>query len=142
EPVAEEIEVPEARALEQLTHADTEESSPAAATPPLVEGVVGHQQLVRLRARFAELQARILERGGDAARIEALRAQAEPLNPDGWVTAEEAKKGVEEFEGRIRDLRSALGLRRRRRSRRGGRRHKPRQPALGQTDQATAASNQ
>ncbi len=53
--------------------------------------------------------ARITERGGDAERIEALRAQAESLNPDTWVTDEEVRQGIESFEPRIRDLRAALG---------------------------------
>ena len=78
-------------------------------------------QLIRLRARYAELQARITERGGDPERIAALRVESESLNPDTWVTGDEARKGLEAFEGKIRDLRAALGLRRRRRSRRGRR---------------------
>ena len=81
-----------------------------------VEQHVGREQLTRLRARYAELLARITERGGDAERIEALRAQAESLNPDTWVTEEEVRQGIESFEPKIRDLRAALGLRRRRRS--------------------------
>ena len=88
-----------------------------------VEHVTGREQLTRLRARYAELQARISERGGDAERIETLRSQAESLNPDMWVTEEEARTGVEAFEPKIREIRAALGLRRRRRSRRGGRKN-------------------
>jgi len=89
-----------------------------------VEQTLGREQLMRLRARYAELLARITERGGDAERVEALRAQAEALNPDTWVTEEEVRQGLESFEPKIRDLRAALGLRRRRRSRRGGRRRR------------------
>ena len=89
-----------------------------------VEQQVGREQLTRLRARYAELLTRISERGGDVERIEALRAQAESLNPDTWVTEEEVRQGIESFEPKIRDLRAALGLRRRRRSRRGGRRRR------------------
>ena len=77
--------------------------------------------LARLRARYTELQARIAERGGEAERMETLRARAESLNPDAWGTEEDARKGLDEFEVKIRDLRAALGLRRR--LRRGGRRH-------------------
>ncbi len=117
EPVDEEEIV---EAFEQLTHPETEEKTEPVPLP--IEGAVGREQLTRLRARFAELQARITERGGDPARIGALRAQAEPLNPDTWVTDEEVRQGIESFEPKIRDLRQALGLRRRRRSRRGGRR--------------------
>ncbi len=117
EPIDEEEIV---EAFEQLTHPETEEKTEPVPLP--IEGAVGREQLTRLRARFAELQARITERGGDPARIDALRAQAEPLNPDTWVTDEEVRQGIESFEPKIRDLRQALGLRRRRRSRRGGRR--------------------
>ncbi len=122
EDVAEQMDAEEeiVEAFEQLTHPETEERVEPAPMP--VEGAVGREQLTRLRARFAELQARITERGGDAARIDALRAQAEPLNPDTWVTDEEVRQGIASFEPKIRDLRQALGLRRRRRSRRGGRR--------------------
>jgi hypothetical protein len=139
-PPQEQPEAPEvAEALEQITHPDTEES--VLPPPSAPDAVIDKELLTRLRARFAELQARITERGGDAARIDELKAQAEPLNPDAWVTEEEVRKGVEEFEPRIRALRAALGLRRRRRSRRGGRRrHRGRQ--AGQTGTAPPASDQ
>jgi hypothetical protein len=115
-----------ADAFEHLTHPDTEETVEPSAMP--IEQNLGREQLTRLRARYAELQARITERGGDPARIEALRAQSESLNPDTWVTDEEVRQGIESFERKIRDLRAALGLRRRRRSRRGGRRRKAERP--------------
>ncbi len=111
-----------AQALEQLTHPEAEEKIDPSAVP--IEQRVGREQLTRLRARYAELLARIAERGGDIERVDALRAQAESLNPDTWVTDEEIRQGIESFEPRIRDLRAALGLRRRRRSRRGGRRRR------------------
>jgi hypothetical protein len=116
------VEEPEeelVEAIEQLTHPDAEEKIDAPLTP--AEHTIGREQLIRLRARYAELQARITERGGDAERIAALRLAAEPLNPDTWVTEDEARKCLEEFEPKIRDIRAALGLRGRRRSRRGGR---------------------
>ena len=109
-------------AIEQLTHPEAEEKIEPLPMP--AEESLGTEQLTRIRARFAELQARITERGGDLERIEALRAQAESLNPDSWVTEEEVRQGIEAFEPKIRDLRAALGLRRRRRSRRGGRRRR------------------
>jgi hypothetical protein len=115
-------DMPAIEALEQLTHPDAEELPPAAGPP--IESIVGKEQLIRLRARYAELQARITERGGEAARVEELRAKAGTLNPDTWVTEEEARAGLQEFDVRIRDLRLALGLRPRRRSRRGGRRRR------------------
>lgn len=115
------------QAFEQLTHPEAEEKIAPPAMP--VEQNLGREQLTRLRARYAELLTRITERGGDAERVEALRVQAESLNPDTWVTEEEVRQGLESFEPRIRDLRAALGLRRRRRSRRGGRRGRGERPA-------------
>ena len=120
EPEPLELEPEVVQAFEQLTHPEAEEKIAPPVMP--VEQNLGREQLTRLRARYAELLARITERGGDAERVEALRAQAESLNPDTWVTDEEVRQGLESFEPKIRDLRAALGLRRRRRSRRGGRR--------------------
>ena len=127
-----------AEAIEQLTHPEAEEKVEPPSMP--AEQTIGGEELTRLRARFAELQARITERGGDLERVDALRAQAEALNPDSWVTDEEVRRGVEEFEPRIRDLRAALGLRRRRRSRRGGRRRRsPNAPSATGATGATVA---
>src|SRR4029077_7980282 len=101
--------------------------------------------LLRLRARYAELQARITERGGDAARTEALREQVEALNPDAWVTAEDAKAGLEGFDQKSRDLPAELGLRPPRRTRRGGRHRRGgrdgRAGESGQTSAADSSSN-
>jgi hypothetical protein len=140
-------DMPAIDALEHITHPDTEEILPAAGPP--IESIVGKEQLTRLRARYAELQARITERGGEAARVEELRAKAETLNPDTWVTREEARAGLKEFDTKIRDLRLALGLRPRRRSRRGGRRRRRAgqanertQPGALPSDQPEAASDQ
>jgi hypothetical protein len=110
----------EEQALEQITHPDAEEAPSKSVSA--VESVLGREQLIRFRARYAELQARIIERAGDPARLETMRGQAEALDPDSWVTADEARKGLEVFELKVRELRAALGLKRRRRSRRGGRR--------------------
>lgn len=122
------IEEPQlVEAIEQLARPDAEERVEPPAAP--IDHAVGPEPLVRLRARYAELLARITERGGDADRIEALRGRAEALNPDAWVTDEETRRGLEEFEPKMRELRAALGLRRRRRSHRGGRKHSAAGPA-------------
>jgi hypothetical protein len=104
-----------------------------------VEQTLGREDLTRLRARYAELLARIAERGGTPERIEALRAQAESLNPDTWVTDDEVRQGIGSFEPKIRELRAALGLRRRRRSRRGGRRRRGEAGSGGQGPAAPPA---
>ena len=84
---------------------------------------IRHEDLARLRARYAEVQARISERVTDPQRLEKLRALAEQLNPDAWVTANEVAAGLAEFEAVHGALKGMLG-RRRRRSRRGGIRHR------------------
>ena len=108
-------------AVQQITHPEAEEPIHPPAMP--IEQAAGPEDLTRLRARYAELLARIAERGGSPERIEALRAQAEALNPDAWVTEEETQKGLAEFGTRLREIRLALGIHRRR-SRRGGRRRR------------------
>ena len=121
-----------AEAFEQLAHPEAEEAPEPPVMP--VEQSLGREQLTRLRARYAELQARITERGGDPVRVDELRAQAESLNPDTWVTDDEVRQGIASFELKIRDLRAALGLRRRRRSRRGGRRRRGAEPTPPDTE--------
>ena len=85
--------------------------------------LVGDEGLARLRARYAEIQARISEKLTDPVALEAMRTRAESLNPDGWVSAERAVLGLELFERESEIIKKMLG-RRRRRSRRGGRRHR------------------
>ena len=90
-----------------------------------VEERLGREGLDRLRARYAELLARIAERVSDPVRLEELRGQAERLNPDTWVTDEEVRQGIEQFDAASDALRARLGRRKRRR-RGGARRRKAR----------------
>jgi hypothetical protein len=96
---------------------------PADAQPPRPSHArLGSEGLARLRARHAEVLARVSERVQDPARQEELKAQAERLNPDSWVTEAEVTAGLEAYESVFEALRSAVGgpSRRRRRRRRGG----------------------
>ena len=86
---------------------------PGEGEPQLAPG-----ELARLRARFAEVQARISERVTDPGRLEQLRREAERLNPDVWKTAADVGRGLREFESVCQGLRAAVG--RRRRPRRDG----------------------
>lgn len=90
-----------------------------------VEARLGSEQLSRIRARYAEILARITERvGSDPARLEDMRRAAELLNPDVWVTDEEIASGLQHFDAQLGEIRRVLGIKRRRRSRRGGRRRR------------------
>ncbi len=91
----------------------TEPSTPAQAR-------LGFEGLSRLRARHAEVLARISEKVTDAARRDELKSDAERLNPDTWVTAAEVTAGLESYETVFESLRSVVGRRRKRRGRPSG----------------------
>lgn len=78
--------------------------------------------LERLRTRHAELLTRINQRMADAVQRDVLRAEAERLNPETWVTPDEARTGLEHFERWFEAIRAQLPqpARRRRRGRRRG----------------------
>ena len=81
---------------------------------------LGPEGLSRLRARHAEILARVDEKISDPVRREQLKADAERLNPDTWVTDAEVTTGLESYETVFETLRSVIGRRRKRRRRRAG----------------------
>jgi hypothetical protein len=80
---------------------------------------LGAEGLGRLRARYAEVMARIAERPLDELAREELKLRAERLNPDAWVTADEVTAALEQYETVFEGLRAVVGRypRRRRRAR-------------------------
>jgi hypothetical protein len=96
-----------------------DEESPAEQTLTPAHAKLGVEGVLRLRARHAEILARISERVTDTARQDELKAQAERLNPDTWVTVGEVRVGLEGYESELASLRAVVGQGRRRR-RRGG----------------------
>jgi hypothetical protein len=107
---------PSAAEFEELAAESPSETSEIAEPHPLI-GLVGPEGLVRLRARHASLTARIAEVQDDVRR-EALRLEAERLDPDMWVTEVEARQALETYEANYEALRTQLGRNRRRRRRR------------------------
>jgi hypothetical protein len=89
--------------------------------PSAAQARLGTEGIVRLRGRYAEVLARIAERIPDPARREELKAQAERLNPDSWVTDDEVRAGLEQYETAFESLRAVVGRRGKRRRRRGAR---------------------
>ena len=83
-----------------------------------MERLLGAERLTVLRARYAEILARISARGGDPARLEALRLQASSVDPDGWVTEADVTAGLAAVDGTLLELHRIVGRRRRRRRRR------------------------
>jgi len=97
------------------------EATPSNEAPTPAHEKLGSEGVQRLRARYAEICARITERVTDPARKTELSASAERLNPDTWVTADEVATGLEQYEIVFASLREVVGHKRRKR-RRGGRR--------------------
>ena len=102
-----------------------------------VEARLGSEGLSRLRARYSEVLARISETVSDPARQEELKATAERLNPDTWVTETEVQAGLEDYETVFESLRSVVG-RRRRRGRRSADRHRNRPQGDSSSDSAVS----
>jgi hypothetical protein len=105
-------------------HDDAREFAPPPMSPG-DEGSASYQRLGaeglgRLRARYAEVLARIAEQPVDDEAKEQLKGRAERLNPDGWVTADEVAAALEQYEAVFEELRALVGRdpRRRRRRRR------------------------
>jgi hypothetical protein len=107
-----------------------------AASP--VERALGSAGLSRVRARYAEVLARI-----HAAPLEPdARARvldlAEQLNPDAWVTPAQIQEGVSRFERVLAEIGACVGSPRRR-TRRGGRRTRRRPQQSGAAAEARPA---
>jgi len=114
-------------ALEDV-EADFEEElvngRPVLDAPTPAHARLGSEGVLRLRARHAEILARISEKIPDPVRREELRSQADRLNPDTWVTKDEVAQGLEQYEAVFASLRGVVGRKRRRR-RRGNRQPGP-----------------
>ena len=106
-----------------------------------VEARLGSEGLSRLRARYSEVLARISETITDPVRQEELKATAERLNPDTWVTEAEVRAGLEDYETVFEALRFVVG-RRRRRGRRSSDRQRHRAPDDSQSDSAVTQEDE
>lgn len=78
---------------------------------------IGVDGVARLRSRYREILTRVSERVTDPVQQEELKARAERLNPDSWVTDQEVVHGLEEYESTLAALQSVVGRKRRRRRR-------------------------
>jgi hypothetical protein len=100
-----------------------------------VEARLGSEGLSRLRARYAEILTRISDTVSDPVRQDELKATAERLNPDTWVTEAEVQAGLEDYETVFEGLRFVVG-RRTRRGRRSSDRRRNRASEAMQSDSA------
>jgi hypothetical protein len=85
-----------------------EGTPPAPRAHDLLEELVGREIATRLRARHAEVVARIHRVPLEHAQREAWEARAERLNPDNWVTPDEVLKGVQHADALFDSLRREL----------------------------------
>jgi hypothetical protein len=76
---------------------------------------LGADGLRRLRARYADLIARLGDKEMDAAERDELNRRAERLNPDAWGSAAEVTAALEEYEVVFESLRAVVGRHPRRR---------------------------
>ena len=77
-------------------------------THGLLEELVGREIATRLRARHAEVLARIHEQGFEDAQTAHWVERAESLDPDTWLTPDAVLEGVRDADRRFEALRSAL----------------------------------
>ena len=77
-------------------------------THGLLEELVGREIATRLRARHAEILARIHEQGFDDAQTAQWIERAESLDPDTWLTPDAVLDGVRDADRRFEALRTAL----------------------------------
>jgi hypothetical protein len=92
------------------------------------KGLLDSAVLEQLRTRYAELLTRINQRIADPVQRDVLRGEAERLNPETWVTPQEARTGLEHFEQWFEAIRAQLpqpSRHRRRRRKRGGGGNRP-----------------
>jgi hypothetical protein len=99
----------------QPRHAEPPQPAPEAAEVTAAQARLGSEGLARLRARHAEVLARISEKISDPARRDELKSQAEGLDPDTWVTDAEVTAGLEAYETVFESVRGVVGRRRTRR---------------------------
>lgn len=74
----------------------------------LLEELVGREIATRLRARYAELSARIHERHAEPVEREQWMARAASLDPDTWLTPEAVLEGVRRADALFDSLRHEL----------------------------------
>ena len=112
-------ELPRDERVEELADAvkpesdepDAEESTPVEIPPPrnlLVEELAGREIGSRLRARYAEIIARIQDLDVDGSVKDAWFKRAEVIDPELWMTPEEVLNGVRNADAQYDKLRSEL----------------------------------
>ena len=133
EPSSEIVESPEparkfVRVFDRVTDPEPERPHHLS-DPSAVERMLGSEQLGRFRGQYAAALARIGRRITDATLAESLRALAERINPDAWVTEDDVRQGLQGAPAVQEELARHVGRRHRRRRRSRPASAEPGQPA-------------
>jgi hypothetical protein len=116
-------EEPEAAAPAVVEPVETPPVTPAApqarpaAIPSAIQGTTPDEQIAFLTEWYPVVRERIPQRTSDPARLEALLALAERMNPAAWTDADQIASGLQEAAQALERL-SYVFAKRRRRSRR------------------------
>jgi len=95
-------------AVEPIAESRTTVDAPPARAAGLLEELVGREIATRLRARHAEIVARIHEQDADSGVRAAWLKRSDAINPDLWVTPEAILEGVRNADGLVENLRGEL----------------------------------
>jgi hypothetical protein len=103
------------------------------AVPAAIQGTTPDEQMAFLAEWYPILRARIPQRTTDPARLEALLALTERMNPVGWTDADQITAGLQEAAQALERLSHVFAKRRRRTRRRPSGASSP-EPAPPSTD--------
>lgn len=97
-----------------------EPEPPRIVIPAVIEGATPDEQIAFLMKWFPMVRERIARRVSDPARIEALNALADRLNPSAWTDADQITTGLQAAAEALERLSRVFSKRRRRARRRTG----------------------
>ena len=98
----------ESTEVEPIAESPTTVDAAPPRTGGLLEELVGREIATRLRARHAEIVARIHEQNADSSVRAAWLKRSDAINPDLWVTPEAILEGVRSVDGLVEQLRGEL----------------------------------
>ncbi len=93
----------------EVSGGDVVEPAPQVDQRGLVDELAGREIGARLRARYAEIVARIESLDLDGAAREAWLARAEAIDPDGWESPDAVLQGVSKADATFEKLKTELG---------------------------------
>jgi hypothetical protein len=108
-PIDDDEDEPPSPTVPSASAADTRAMTRPSASPPstLLDELVGREIAGRLRARYAEVLARLSD--ADPSRRDEWQSRAAVLDPDSWRTPEEILHGVEHADERFDELKAEMG---------------------------------